>query len=49
MVKLLLEAGADPRALDIDYQNARKHLPPRTVGNAQLWDAVAALITAQLK
>ena len=44
MVTLLLDAGADPQALDIDYQNARRHLPQRNAENAQLWDEVAALL-----
>ncbi|HYO58718.1 ankyrin repeat domain-containing protein [Archangium sp.] len=44
MMELLLRAGADPEALDLDRQTAREHLPPRDAGNQQAWDAAAALL-----
>jgi ankyrin repeat protein len=44
MLELLLEAGADPLALDADRQTAREHLPPREPHNQEAWDAVAALL-----
>ena len=44
MVKTLLEHGADPRALDIDYQIARKHLPERTPENDATWQQIEVLL-----
>ena len=44
MVKLLLEAGADPHVLDLDFETARERLPPRTVDNEQDWLTVSKML-----
>ncbi len=44
MLELLLRAGADPEALDLDRQRARERLPSRDSENQEAWDAVAALL-----
>jgi len=44
MLELLLRAGADPEALDLDRRTAREHLPLREAGNQEVWDAAAALL-----
>lgn len=45
MVDLLVRSGADPSALDIDYQIARSHLPKRTVENAASYDRILEILT----
>lgn len=49
MVELLLQAGADPTAVDLDGQTARQYLPSRTQENAHAWDAVTALLSRPAK
>ncbi len=44
MVRLLLDAGADPRARDFDRRNARDCLPERESGNSAMWDRVSQLL-----
>ncbi len=44
MVQLLLDAGADPEALDANDRTARDYLPPRENVDPQAWDAVLALL-----
>jgi ankyrin repeat protein len=44
MIELLLQAGADPEAFDLDGQTARERLPPRDAGNQETWDAAALLM-----
>jgi ankyrin repeat protein len=44
MIELLLRAGADPEASDLDRQRARERLPPRDSENQDTWDAAAALL-----
>ena len=44
VIKLLLGAGADPEALDANYQTAREHLPRRETSDLQVWDTAAALL-----
>jgi uncharacterized protein len=38
MIELLLDAGADPEALDEDGRTARDHLPPRDKSDPEVWD-----------
>lgn len=45
MMELLLQAGADPQALDLDRQMAREHLPSRDADNQATWDTAAALLS----
>jgi hypothetical protein len=47
MMQLLLQAGADPEAVDLDRQTARERLPSRDAGNQETWDAAAALLTGR--
>ncbi|HYO59353.1 ankyrin repeat domain-containing protein [Archangium sp.] len=47
MLELLLRAGADPDALDMDRQTARERLPPREPHNQEAWDAAAALLAGR--
>jgi uncharacterized protein len=44
MLKLLLEAGADPRAPDEDGRPAHYRLPPRTESDSQTWDTAFELL-----
>lgn len=44
MIKLLLDAGADPRAPDEDGRPAHYHLPPRAESDSQTWDAAFELL-----
>lgn len=44
MIRLLLEAGARPEALDADYRTAYERLPPRAAADGAAWDAAAALL-----
>ncbi|HYO74282.1 MAG TPA: ankyrin repeat domain-containing protein [Archangium sp.] len=47
MIELLLRAGADPEASDLDRQTARERLPPRGSENQERWDAAAALLAGR--
>ncbi|AKI98803.1 ankyrin repeat protein [Archangium gephyra] len=47
MIELLLRAGADPEASDLDRQRARERLPPRDSENQDTWDAAAALLAGR--
>lgn len=47
MIELLLRAGADPDASDLDRQRARERLPPRASENQEAWDAAAALLAGR--
>lgn len=47
MIELLLRAGADPEASDLDRQRARERLPPRDSENQETWDAAAALLAGR--
>ncbi|WPB77257.1 ankyrin repeat domain-containing protein [Archangium violaceum] len=47
MIELLLRAGADPEASDLDRQKARERLPPRDAENQEAWDAAAALLAGR--
>ncbi|HYO57052.1 ankyrin repeat domain-containing protein [Archangium sp.] len=47
MLELLLRAGADPEASDLDRQRARERLPPRDSENKETWDAAAALLAGR--
>ena len=38
MMRLLLEAGADPETQDADRQTARDYLPPRAQSDPEIWD-----------
>ncbi len=44
MLKLLLQAGADPKALDADRLTAFERLPPRSFAKPEAWDTAAALL-----
>lgn len=44
MIKLLLEAGADPRAPDEDGRPAHYRLPPRAESDSQTWDTAFELL-----
>jgi hypothetical protein len=44
MMRLLLDAGADPEAPDEDDQPARDRLPPRDASDPQIWDAAFELL-----
>jgi ankyrin repeat protein len=44
MIKLLLDAGADPRAPDEDALPAHHRLPPRDESDSQAWDAAFELL-----
>lgn len=44
MIKLLLDAGADPRAPDEDGRPAHYRLPPRDESDSQTWDAAFELL-----
>jgi uncharacterized protein len=44
MIKLLLAAGADPRAPDEDDLPAHYRLPPRAESDSQTWDAAFELL-----
>jgi uncharacterized protein len=41
MVQLLLEAGADPDAIDESLRTPYERLPPRSRDNAPLWNAIS--------
>ena len=43
-IALLLQAGADPAALDADHLSARDRLPPRTAENANARDEADRLL-----
>ncbi|HYO56430.1 ankyrin repeat domain-containing protein [Archangium sp.] len=47
MLELLLQAGAEPEALDADSRTARECLPPREPYNQEAWDAAAALLASR--
>jgi ankyrin repeat protein len=47
MVKLLLDAGADPEALDLDRETAVQRLPPQDTADPDKVAAVLALLAAQ--
>jgi ankyrin repeat protein len=47
MVKLLLDAGADPHAKTLDWDTPMSALPKRNESNAEKWDAVTALVAAR--
>lgn len=47
MIELLLRAGADPEASDLDRQRARERLPPRDAENQEAWAAAAALLSGR--
>ena len=47
MIGLLLDGGADPRALDADRRTAREHLPARE-RDPPAWDRAAALLEPRL-
>lgn len=47
MIKLLLEAGADPEALDVDRLTAREYLPPRDKSDAEAWDTALEMLALQ--
>jgi len=49
MVKELLRMGADPEALDIDYQKARRHVPAADAGGDAAAEALRAKISELLK
>jgi uncharacterized protein len=44
MMRLLLDAGADPEAIDDDRQPTRDRLPPRAESDSQTWDAAFELL-----
>ena len=44
MMRLLLDAGADPEAPDEDDRPARDRLPPRDESDSQAWDAAFELL-----
>ncbi|OJH42191.1 ankyrin repeat domain-containing protein [Cystobacter ferrugineus] len=44
MMRLLLDAGADPEATDDDRQPTRDRLPPRDESDSQTWDAALELL-----
>ena len=44
MMRLLLDAGADPEAPDEDDRHARDRLPPRAESDSQTWDAAFELL-----
>ncbi|MFE8603931.1 ankyrin repeat domain-containing protein [Archangium violaceum] len=47
MIELLLRAGADPEASDLDRKKARERLPPRDAENQETWDTAAALLAGR--
>jgi ankyrin repeat protein len=47
MIELLLDGGADPRALDADRRTAREHLPARE-RDPPAWDRAAALLEPRI-
>ena len=47
MLTLLLQAGADPEAIDADKRTARERLPPREAKNQEAWDAAAKLLAGR--
>ena len=44
MMRLLLDAGADPEAPDEDDRPARDRLPPRGASDSQIWDTAFELL-----
>jgi uncharacterized protein len=44
MIRLLLDAGADPEFLDADNRPSFKRLPPRETADPQVWDSVMAML-----
>ncbi|WP_434384520.1 ankyrin repeat domain-containing protein [Melittangium boletus] len=44
MMRLLLDAGADPEATDDDRQPTRDRLPPRDESDAPIWDAAFKML-----
>jgi uncharacterized protein len=44
IMRLLLKAGADPDAPDIDGRKARQHLPARNPSNQRAWDEAYELL-----
>ncbi len=44
MMRLLLDAGADPAVPDEDDRPARDRLPPRVESDSQAWDAAFELL-----
>jgi ankyrin repeat protein len=49
MIELLLDAGADPEALDLDFETALERLPPRETADPQRVEAVMALFNQRVK
>lgn len=49
MLELLLRAGADPDAQDLDRRAARELLPRREPHNERAWDAAAALLAGRAR
>jgi len=49
MLELLLRAGADPDAQDLDRRTARELLPHREPHNERAWDAAAALLVGRAR
>jgi ankyrin repeat protein len=47
MVELLIKAGANVNALDVDRLPPRYHLPSRTRENERSWDKIAELLGGQ--
>jgi ankyrin repeat protein len=45
MMKLLLDAGADPEAPDDSREPTRERLPPRDESNSQRWDTAFELLS----
>lgn len=44
MIKLLLDAGADPETSDSDGRTPREHLPPRTTADPDKWNRAMELL-----
>jgi len=44
MIKLLIDAGADPEACDSDGRSPRDHLPPREASDPVAWNAALELL-----
>ncbi|NET61392.1 MAG: hypothetical protein F6K47_36285 [Symploca sp. SIO2E6] len=44
MIKLLLNAGANPEVLDNDYRTARERMPSKETSDPKVWSVVAAML-----
>jgi ankyrin repeat protein len=48
LIRLLMEAGADPEVHDADSQTARDYLPPRDQADPDVWDSALEMLVLRI-